>query len=149
MMADKPLFDDAATPPAAAPAPAKPRARRTKAQAAPADPDAPKTGVPRCMEVYDRLFRQKYGADNAPHIKGGKDGKHFKDLIRLWGEDEVVRLLGVFFSTTDARVRSCDYTIGAFYMLAQHLRLRSTRTVIDNRSQRTVDALQRAMGRHS
>jgi hypothetical protein len=123
---------------------AEPKARRGRAPS-PKVPKPPPAGVPRCMEVYDRLFRAKY--NDKPHIRGGKDGSHLKDLISLWGEDEVVRLLEAFFSTTDQRVRNSDYTIGAFYMLAQHLRLRSKSPVKDGRSQRTVDALNRAMGR--
>lgn len=102
----------------------------------------PLAPVARCMETYHRLFRERFGF--APRISGGKDGAHFKELIQLWGEPEVLRLLEHFFVTRDPRVLRSDYSVGAFYVLAQRLRIASgdgaDGRLLDNR-----EALRRAM----
>lgn len=95
-----------------------------------------------CLDAYHDGFVARFGFK--PRIVGGKDGKHFKDLLALWGRDEVLALLREFLTTTDPRVLRSDYTIGAFSSLAQHLRLRQAGNHIDARQATNVDAAVRA-----
>lgn len=81
-----------------------------------------------------------------PIIHGGKDGAHFKKLVATYGEDETLRLVRQFFGTSDSRVLRSDYTVGALFALAQHLRLRAFR-VADPRTADNLDAAERATQR--
>lgn len=97
--------------------------------------------IKRCIDAYHDAFVKRFGCK--PLINGGKDGTHFKHMLATWGEGEVLTLVQAFFETTDPRVRRSDYSVGAFYALAQHLRLRDER--IDHyRTAANVDAVARA-----
>ena len=96
--------------------------------------------IKRCVDLFFEKFSQKFGFP--PKINGGKDGAHFKEILATWDVDVVVALVDEFFSTTDPRIVRSDYTIGAFYSLAQYLRLRGNRT--DDRTLANLDAASRA-----
>jgi hypothetical protein len=55
--------------------------------------------------------------------------------------------LETFFATTDVRVNRCDYSVLAFYTLAQHLNLMDKREQTDRRTLANLDAVARATGR--
>lgn len=113
--------------------PEKPkRARKPKKDTNPA--------VARCIDYFFQKFNAKFGFK--PKINGGKDGKHFKELIETWNESIVLQLIDEMFSSSDPRILRSDYTIGAFYNLAQYLRLQFNRT--DERTMRNLDASRRA-----
>jgi len=97
-------------------------------------------GIQRCIGLYHDTFLARFGFK--PQIHGAKDGAHIKSLIAAWGETDVVVLIVEFLTTTDPRIVRSDYTLGAFYNLAQYLRLRHTRT--DERTANNVDAAMRA-----
>ncbi len=108
----------------------------------------PPTGVSECMQAFREGHMSKLGLE--PHIHYGKDGKHFKELVALWGLDVVLRLIALFFSTTDPRVVRSDYKVGAFYSLAQHLILLDRRHgPKDRRTAENLDAATRATQRRS
>lgn len=82
-----------------------------------------------------------------PRRSYGRDRKHFSDLEQTWGEDEVMAIIGAFFATADFKVVRSDYSVGALYALAQHVRLLARRSVGDDRTLANIDAAARATGR--
>lgn len=101
-----------------------------------------KAPVKKCLDAFHNAFVARFGFK--PRIDGGKDGKHMKDLIATWSEQDVLDLIAEFFSTRDARVVRSDYSVGALYNLAQHLKLRQHGHYIDQRTAENVDAAVRA-----
>lgn len=100
-----------------------------------------KAPVQRCIDAFFNTFVSRFGFK--PQIKGGKDGAHIKSLIATWGEQEVLDIISAFFRTTDPRVLRSDYSIGALYSLAQHVRLRGMK-IADPRTAENLDAANRA-----
>lgn len=76
----------------------------------------------------------------------GFERKLLKALIESWGEDDVLRLVEVFFSTTKRRG---DYSVRDFCRSAQTLRLEQRRGPgsQDVRTAGNLDAAARATGR--
>ncbi len=103
---------------------------------------ATESAVPGAIDLYHELFRGKFGFK--PRIRGGKDGKHFKELIATWGRDDVLELVRVFFTTTDPRVTRCDYSVGALYALAQGLMIDMRGGRLDATTAHILDAVSRA-----
>lgn len=103
--------------------------------------DDERAPVAKCIDAFHAAFVARFGFK--PKIDGGKDGANLKRLIATWDERVVLDLIAEFFSTRDPRVARSDYTIGAFYNLAQHLRLRR-QTVQDQRTAENMDAASRA-----
>lgn len=97
--------------------------------------------VSKCIDAFHDAFVRRFGFK--PKIDGGKDGANLKRLIATWDERVVLELIEEFFTTRDPRVARSDYTIGAFYNLAQHLRLRR-QTIQDQRTAENMDAASRA-----
>lgn len=118
-------------------------AKRAKAETT--ERPAPNPAIKRCIDAYHQAFLQRFGFK--PQIHGGKDASHFKQLLATWGEPVVMELIEDFLSTTDPRVLRSDYTVGALYNLAQHLRLRREGHRIDERTAHNLDAAARAAGR--
>lgn len=100
----------------------------------------------RLIDAYHDAYLAKFGIK--PVIVGGKDGTQAKRLAATvdGGAGEVVRLLGVFFRTTDPRVQRSDYSFGAFASLVPHLRLIGLK-IADERTASNVDAATRATQR--
>lgn len=113
----------------------------TKRQKPPTDPV-----IAECFAMFVDLHVAKHGIK--PPIRGGKDGKHFKDLLATYGRDEVFALIRKMFGTSDPRVVASDYTVGAFYSLAPHLALLDRRNgPKDRRAAENFDAASRATQR--
>lgn len=100
--------------------------------------------VTACVDRFHDKFKDRFGFK--PKIHGGKDGKHMKDLLGAWadegGKKVVFELIDEFLTTRDPRVLRSDYTIGAFFNLAQYLRLKDVRS--DDRTMSNRDAIHRA-----
>lgn len=99
----------------------------------------------RLIDHYYTLFLARHGCK--PIINGAKDTGLLKKLVAAWGEDEVRDLIEIFLDPRqrDPRVVRSDYSIGAFYTVAQHLRLRGGRAVPDERTLHNLTAIERAM----
>jgi hypothetical protein len=108
----------------------------------PIKPKKEKGDVARAIDAFHVAFVARHGFK--PHIRGGKDGTHFKELIATWGADVVIgELIPEFFRTTHPRVLRSDYSVGALYACAQHLRMVN----IDERTASNLDAARRATER--
>lgn len=107
-------------------------------------PKATNPDIAKCINHYATRFKERFGFK--PKINGGKDGKHFKEILSTWKDEGgcalVISLLDEFFATRDPRVLRSDYSVGAFYSLAQYLRLAANRT--DDRTMANLDAASRA-----
>lgn len=117
---------------------AKTKTKTTKAKSAP----EPRIKV--AIDAFHDAFVKRHGF--RPQIHGGKDGAHMKSMIATWGLDDVLALIETFFTTTDPRVLRCDYTIGALFNLAHHVKLIDARPT-DHKTASNVDAATRAMAR--
>lgn len=98
--------------------------------------------VKRVIDKYYTMFRARFGF--RPKISGGKDGKLVKDMVSTWGEEDVLLLVDQFFSSRDARVLRCDYSIGALSSLAQGIMIDITAGRVDATSAQIEDAVSRA-----
>lgn len=107
---------------------------------------APSDGsVQRCFDAWARLFEAKWHM-KATHISPGKDGRHFKDLVRAFGDERTLELMARFFATTNPQIARSDYSVGAFFRLAQTLVLDDMK-IDDARTLSNIDAVARATGR--
>lgn len=102
------------------------------------------SAVPKVIERYHERFLSRFGFK--PKISGGRDGKHVKELVAAWGATAVLGLVDEFFSTTDPKVTRSDYSLQAFYTLAQGLMIASAVGKPDQRSAEIMDAVSRARG---
>lgn len=118
--------------------------KRDRKKSAPGDPD-----IAACFALFSELHLAKHGI--SPHFRGGKDGKHFKDLLAWAGREGMLGEAGLirkFFGTSDPRVVASDYSVGAFYSLAQHVALLDRRKgPMDRRTVENTDAARRATER--
>jgi hypothetical protein len=123
----------------------KPKKKERRAKTAAND------GVRKCFDRFHALFVKKWNRPDTPEDKqmrpmfrGGKDGKHFKDMIAAWGEETTLSLIDEFFVTTNPRVVKSDYSVGALVICAQQLLIARQHSV-DSRTAANVDAAHRAM----
>lgn len=101
-----------------------------------------------CRRCVDAEWQPLYPDDlTKPLYEGGRDGRAFKDLADAWGEQEVARLIGVFFATTDLQIVRSDYKVSVFRFHAQRLRLLSRGSGQDDRTLANIDAVTRATTR--
>lgn len=104
-----------------------------------------KAAVPGCIDAFHDAHVARLGFK--PLIHGGKDGAHMKKLLATWDDATVRSLIAEFFETRDPRVERSDYSIGAFFSLAQYLMARRARGVTDWRVADNIEAARRASGR--
>ncbi len=118
----------------------KPRAKKPRAKKPPAEADSV---VTRLEAAFLAAHEARWGC--APFVASvPRARKHLQDLAAQLGEDEVRRLIAVYFTTADYKVASRDYTIATFYTLVAHLRLLDQRAPHDLRTRDNVDAARRA-----
>lgn len=108
-------------------------------------------GVRECFDRFQIGFIRKWNRPNTaveqqmrPMFRGGKDGKHFKNMIATWGKDTTLSLIDEFFESTSPRVVKSDYSVGALFICAQQLLIERQR-IVDPRTAANVDAAHRAM----
>jgi len=103
----------------------------------------------RLLDLYHARFVARHGCK--PIISGAKDTGLLKKLIATWGEATVESLLLEYLDPQqrDPRVLRSDFTVGAFYGLAQYLMLRQGRTLPGDRTIENIDAATRAMRPHA
>lgn len=100
----------------------------------------------RAIATFDAAFHARFGY--RPLINGGKDGTLLNKLIATWGEGVVIdELIPEFFASTHPRVLRSDYSIGALFYCAQHLRVGAAVAVSDERTATNLDAARRATRR--
>jgi hypothetical protein len=116
------------------------KVRITTTPLASGDAASTDAAIRQCFSAFVKAFRARSGAK--PKITPGKDARLFKELIALWGVDAVLGLIPKYFSSGDPRVANSDYTVGAFYALANRLMLAETRP--DRRTAENLDAGERA-----
>lgn len=102
-------------------------------------------GVPRCFERWDELFRQKWGM--APkHLAPGKYAAHFRELLKAYGEVEVLDLMARFFASNLRRIVGGGYTVSDFYQVVPTLLLEDRKPQTDDsRTMENLAAARRAM----
>ncbi len=123
---------------------------------------APKSdgSVQRCIDAFYDAYLRRWnpGVDPAttpkdqlvtPIIKGGKHGRHFKELLTSWGERPILDVIAVYFTTTDPEITRHDYSLDFFFLKAEYLRLKAVRRTVDERTRGNIDAASRATGRKS
>lgn len=131
------LFDTGEAPVVVvSPAPSRKRKKKDPSEIEPAK---------RLLDRFHVLFIARHGCK--PIISGAKDTSLLKKLIATWGEPTVEGLIHEFLSPAqrDPRVLRSDFSVGAFYMLAQYLMLRKGRALPDDRTIGNIDAAARAM----
>lgn len=77
----------------------------------------------------------------------GRDRKGLKALAAQLSEEEIVRLIQVYFTSPDRQIDRGDYTFQYFFKLVSHLRLLDQRRQTDERTRENVDAARRAIGK--
>ena len=102
----------------------------------------------RLEKAWDAAYLRRWKIP-ALHKSIGRDRKHFADLGKLLGEEEVTRLIDLYFTTRDRRIDSGPYEVGIFYSLISYLRELEQRQLqhIDPTTQANIEAAQRATGR--
>lgn len=104
------------------------------------------TEVQQCFNRFHDRHVEKHGIK--PMFKGGRDGRHFKEMLESLKLAGMLDLIDVFFSTTDSKVVASDYTVAALYRLAPHMRLLDRRSgPRDRRTAENLDAASRATRR--
>jgi hypothetical protein len=104
--------------------------------------------VARIEERYVELFAQRWGF--APLRNYGRERKALGELERQegWGEQAVLDLLPVYFTTADRKIVSGDYSLSDFCRNAQFLRQLGKRVSVDPRMADNIAAARRVVGRH-
>jgi hypothetical protein len=143
-------------------------AKRAKREKAPPDP-----AIPRCVDAFYAAYVRKHNpperaerwlkesaervplADRSipreqmvlPRIIGGKDAALMKQMLTTWGEETVLRLIGLFFGAAyrDWGVVNSNQDIPALFAVAPRLLVRGETTTVDRRTAENLDAAQRAM----
>lgn len=82
-----------------------------------------------------------------PRIVGGKDATLMKQMLASWGEQTVLRLIGLFFGEAyeDWGCVNSNQDIPALFSVAPRLLVRRQSAGHDRRTSDNIDAAQRAM----
>lgn len=119
------------------------RARKTAAES--------DGSVVRVEAAFKAAFQQRFAMEYKS-LAVAKERRHLKDMIGAYTEDSIVtEMVPTFFTTSDWKVQRDDYSIAAFYRLAQHVRLLANGHEVgrDARTAQNVDAAGRAVRRRS
>lgn len=120
---------------------APPRKRR-KADPVPLDTGPVRQCFDRFHECHEARWKIPPNFRKSPALYG----RRFKELVEQYGVERVLELIGMFFSVKgDWKVDRCDFSVSAFYALAEHLNLMDRRANPDSKAAHNVTAAARAM----